>query len=500
MKLGGNSTRPIVQAWSFCLIVLVVVADANAEETNNALSRPAIAMSNVWFVRAGANGDGTSIDTPIGSTEQLEAVAEESDVIIVLASKTTLQGGLALKKGQRLIGLPTSDKKPVITNRESQRHNGHGIVLANDTRIANIRIESTYASGITGSNVSGVRIDNVEVVHANTSRTSATSEIRALGPMSHGAIVLQFTGDGMSKNRVTRSVIRNSAGIGVGGLVTDGAKARLLIDDVQVIDGTPVGRIDWGIVAVADGPGSQSILELTDSVVMGRLNANGRNVVVIAGAHAISNARIERCQLGTVGQDGILGAVGPTPASVSLQISDTVIEKAGQANLEGTILNLPPFDLDKAADANLTIEIDNTVIRGAGTINGVRKHEACNILLTRSPFDQQESHAKGNYRLRVRNSRIADSAGYGLVVGGDSMWDDDNGLPPDESIFNVKLRKSTIMGNARTGILIDVANAKIDARQNGWGGPPGVEAKKYEVHAPAKPSQIDASAPVAVGP
>jgi hypothetical protein len=119
----------------------------------------------------------------------------ESDTIVLLASDDALAGGLALKTGQNLIGVSGSGHKPVITNEDSTRYGGCGIVLAGDNRVWNLRIENTHASGIYGLNTPTVHIDGVDVHGANRSESFIEASYSTLpGPLPHGGMVFVHSG------------------------------------------------------------------------------------------------------------------------------------------------------------------------------------------------------------------------------------------------------------------------------------------------------------------
>ena len=92
------------------LVVLIVLILLTATPVHSATP------VGVWFVQAGASGDGKSATNPTGSTAIIERQSGEGDTIILLASEDALEGGLALKAGQNLIGASGSGRKPVITN------------------------------------------------------------------------------------------------------------------------------------------------------------------------------------------------------------------------------------------------------------------------------------------------------------------------------------------------------------------------------------------------
>ncbi len=127
--------------------------------------RPPVASSQdsvrTWHVRAGADGNG-SRQAPFGTLRAAQRASAEGDRIAVRRSKQVLEGGIRLKRSQRLIGV----KRPRISDAE-----GDAVVLASRTKVRGLRIVSAARGGIYGRNVGGVVIANNDVSGHNTSCT-----------------------------------------------------------------------------------------------------------------------------------------------------------------------------------------------------------------------------------------------------------------------------------------------------------------------------------------
>src|SRR5215468_2826745 len=138
-----------------------------------------------WYVSAAAlvGGDG-SLQAPFNSLAAVQQASGPGDTIFVLPSpiqNAPLDGGIALKPGQRLIGagspvvgaaapvpikgpgLPVQSAGPLavaavtlpqITN-TSANNSGDAVTLANGTEVANLVISGTQRGGIYGLNVTG---------------------------------------------------------------------------------------------------------------------------------------------------------------------------------------------------------------------------------------------------------------------------------------------------------------------------------------------------------
>ena len=140
------------------------------------------AATHTWYVSstAAAGGDG-SARAPFNSLQAVDQASAAGDSIIVLASPISaapLDGGIALKRGQRLIGdgAPVNAGQPLgaapqLTNSSKAQHNGDAVVLADDVEVSNLMVVNTARGGIYGNDVRGVVIRGNDVSGHNTSCT-----------------------------------------------------------------------------------------------------------------------------------------------------------------------------------------------------------------------------------------------------------------------------------------------------------------------------------------
>jgi len=150
-----------------------------------------------WFVSAAAlQGGNGSLQAPFNSLAAVQQASGPGDTIFVLPSpiqNAPLDGGIALKPGQRLIGagppvvgaaapvpikgpgLPVQSAGPLavaavtlpqITN-TSANNSGDAATLANGTEVANLVISGTQRGGIYGLNVTGVNVHGNDISMAN---------------------------------------------------------------------------------------------------------------------------------------------------------------------------------------------------------------------------------------------------------------------------------------------------------------------------------------------
>ncbi|WP_237722668.1 hypothetical protein [Singulisphaera acidiphila] len=456
-------------------------------------STSAPALAAVWFARSKATGDGMSGASPIGSSAALDAATKPGDIIILMPGETPFDGGVALKVGQTLMGLIEGDRKPSITNTDGDQHGGNGVVLADDSRVLDVRIERTKASGVLGVDVSGTSLLGVEVEDANQSAGFTTAVTNVLGRISHGGILFIAAQPGKAvENRVLHCTATRATGIGIGAFALKGGRSRLVVSHIRVEGGALIPPLfDIGVTALADGRSSEMSLEMADADVRGRLSPQGRNVLVFASAEAKAKARIERSTMGEVGQDGVVAVAARVPATVAIEIRDSTIEKAGQMNIEGTILNLPPSDPARAHESVVSIDVEGSIIRDVGFVDGFRG-EAQNIWLAPTVF-APGPFAKGRYRLSVRNSVVekAIKAGIGLGNTGSEF-----GISSDEGEYQVRLRNNTIRDNGASEITIAASRTHVDARRNYWGIPTGLAKGRVVLLDKADRSQLDASQPL----
>src|SRR5947207_2940862 len=108
------------------------------------------AEAAVFHVRAGAPAGGTgSAAAPFGSLAEVEAASGPGDTIVVDASATALDGGIALKPGQHLEGGPPGPgTAPLLTNTQAARLDGDAVRLADGVTVSRIVVRGAVRGGI----------------------------------------------------------------------------------------------------------------------------------------------------------------------------------------------------------------------------------------------------------------------------------------------------------------------------------------------------------------
>ncbi|MGZ4741912.1 MAG: hypothetical protein ACXVYS_01760 [Oryzihumus sp.] len=139
----------------------------------------ATTATHTWYVSAAAapGGNGTQ-KAPFNTLAAVEQASVAGDTIIVMPSGPTLaplDGGIALKPNQHLIGSGPSvvggslTNTPRITNTSATQHNGDAVQLASGDEVTNLVITGAYRGGIYGNNVAGVNVHGNDVTAYNTS-------------------------------------------------------------------------------------------------------------------------------------------------------------------------------------------------------------------------------------------------------------------------------------------------------------------------------------------
>lgn len=182
---------PLLLASLLVLVTTPVGASGSAEVGS--------AAHRTWYVSAGSpsGGDGSRTQ-PFDTLHEVEEASSPGDTIVVLPAPLSvppLDGGIALKVGQRLIGggppvlLPSHpaagppDAPPVpvssglsslprLTNSSGTTNHGDAIELADDSEVANLVIDGSYRGAIYGLDVTGVSVHDNDISGQNASGTN----------------------------------------------------------------------------------------------------------------------------------------------------------------------------------------------------------------------------------------------------------------------------------------------------------------------------------------
>lgn len=145
-----------------------------------AFATAANASAQDLYVQSGAASGGTGSQfSPLNSLAAVEQTSATGDRIHVVPSAGVLDGGIRLKRGQKLIGLGPDvagetgnlSALPAISNTSATRLAGDAVRLADDATVENIAIRSAHRGAIYGLDTVGVRIIGNDVTNQNTSCT-----------------------------------------------------------------------------------------------------------------------------------------------------------------------------------------------------------------------------------------------------------------------------------------------------------------------------------------
>ncbi|MEV6771891.1 hypothetical protein AB0N05_25025 [Nocardia sp. NPDC051030] len=147
-------------------VLLFALLACGAHTAASAAAEP---DSTTWYVSAGAApGSVGSAEAPFDSLARVEAASRDGDTIVVQAAAAALDGGIALKPGQQLIGdpVPNGAGLPRITNTTSA-HDGDAVRLATGAQVRNLVIAGARRGGIYGSDAADVVISGNDVSATN---------------------------------------------------------------------------------------------------------------------------------------------------------------------------------------------------------------------------------------------------------------------------------------------------------------------------------------------
>ncbi|MBF6327686.1 hypothetical protein [Nocardia transvalensis] len=158
------------------VLMSAVLAVAVAGTTTTARAQP---DSATWYVDAAAPAGGIgSADAPFTTLTQAEAASRDGDTIVVQPASPAvppLDGGIALKPGQRLvgggpavIGAPAGAALPRLTN-TTAGHDGDAVVLAPGSEVRNLVIAGARRGGIYGVDAVGAVVSGNDVAGTNGS-------------------------------------------------------------------------------------------------------------------------------------------------------------------------------------------------------------------------------------------------------------------------------------------------------------------------------------------
>ena len=163
------------------------------------------ARGAVLYVGAtAAPGGNGSARAPFNSLAAVEAASNAGDTIIVLPAALTvppLDGGIALKPYQKLIGAgprvvnQALGSAPIITNSSGANNSGDAVELSLGNTVENLRIINSYRGGIYGLDVGSASLVGNDLTGTNVSCTAGfliyfPLSFNIIGPNGWAAIMV----------------------------------------------------------------------------------------------------------------------------------------------------------------------------------------------------------------------------------------------------------------------------------------------------------------------
>lgn len=436
------------------------------------MAQTATAEAASLYVRASApaGGDG-SRHLPFRSLRAVERSAAPGDRIVVLPaprSAPPLDGGIALKARQRLIGAGPSVRSrqprrrpPRITNTRPARHSGDAVVLANHASVHNLEIIDPHRGGVYGRNVRGVTVSRNDVSGQNTSCTEgfhifpfvAPTNVPGVGvPISNGltngwAGIMVDASRGRGQISIRRNVVHDAeCGDGIDLRLSGTARRRAAITRNRVAD-------------LRQGESFESVLAIgmqTDdtSRLVARLDRNRQTNL----------GNEEDPGVGPEGADseGVFANMGgPSTMQVTV-VRNTYTNPRGLGGFSANGMEMVSMgDSSRGRmvirDSSFSGPPGDILEEGALGTNARLRLKLVNVVATRSvgvgntaalPFNNGDCLLAGSLgaenvvKLTVKRSELTDCANNGLGIGSNVV----NGSGPTRKLL-VNVEDSEITGN-----------------------------------------------------
>jgi hypothetical protein len=326
-----------------------------------------------WYVSAAApsGGDG-SANAPFNNLALVQQASGPGDTIFIEpspASTPPLDGGIALKPGQRLIGdgppviqfgkplIPSGPRVvgpsgnpslPRITNTSNATNFGDAIDLASGTEVENLVIAGAYRGGIYGQDVIGVTLRGNDISGFNTSGTT-------------GFVVQPFYLESYTAG--VANDVANGLAAGWAGILIDTANVstNLSITGNYVHDGVCGDGIDIRGMNTADIDA-----QIGDNFVTKLLQCSKVRTIEGIGTQVTGSSRLRATLVGnTEANNGSPGAnmdslfVNPAEAGTLIETIDHNVYMTG---IGGASTNGLEFILSNGS-ANSTVTVSNSFFK-----------------------------------------------------------------------------------------------------------------------------------------
>ena len=407
--------------------------------TNGSSATVTISFAGVaWFVdnsAEAAKADG-SLTTPFTTTSQAQTASQPGDIIFLFFGDGSPYGPITLQNNQRLVGqvsglvaaqtvVDTPAGRPVITH-----SSGNGVTLANGNTVTGIEVRDTLDSGIFGSGVEGVILDDVLC----TGNGDKGVRIETLsGTFDFDNIEVRQSGDDsiFLPNCSGTGTIDNCRSVGAG---DDGLDMDFFSGTVTVRDCTFTGDLDDSVdflensgtvtlQRVACESPAENGLEVVDpmggtvSVADCRIDSPGLAGICLENEESGTlNAVITNCEIIEAGREGIaLECEDSGPFNVTILDNDILESAMFEDSDEGIYCRLEDgvtgqvlildnnvsfgdddgIFVDVCDDAVVDMLIDNNLFRENGSegLQIVVEDAILNVGITRNVFVDNDTYS-----------------------------------------------------------------------------------------------------------
>jgi hypothetical protein len=450
------------------LLVLVITGFSGRQQIPESSAQDqTVKTAAAYFVSAGAATDGDGSETsPFASLTRAEEASKPGDVIFLVTGGSTnpLDGGLALKPGQRLIGLGPDGRtasvgSAMVRMTNSTEYLDRVIVkLSEGNEVAGIHFVDMQNHAILGS---GSDLSGTNIHHNLFSGAAVSEEII-------WSVRLESESGAVSSVTVTDSVFRDGDSLGGIQVLHKGSSSgEYQFERNQFSD---LGGRAYHIWSQGTSRIRANILDSTaDNIGVGDRNSdsilphlcNSSQQHVLVRNYHYQNTKQVGNQSNTGLEAFMMGAPFPgeddwcTSCELTLEIIDSVFENPVTDGIQ--LINY-------GSNSVVDVRIRNTKVIGAKP-----RQVGGGISLLPQNADNTGSESK----LLIENTDIIDSAAYGFAVA-----DQGDGYTSVIDLGGGALGSAghNRIINSATGEVL-VLNANPVARRNWWGG----EAPRVEL-------------------
>lgn len=429
-----------------------------------------------WYVDASApvGGDGTPA-RPFATLGAVEYASGPGDAIRVKPSTKSLDGGIRLKPGQRIVGegqavtgTEDSTPAPTLTN-STDRLAGDAVRLADDTTVRNLRIRDPRRGAVYGRDVTGVKVVGNDVSGHNADcvpgflipQFNAPTNVPGVGIPIVGGLQNGWAGimvDGTTRSDATAYVADNVVhhaecgdGIDVRTWGTATYRVKVTGNDIHHLQQGPdflsllaigLQTRDTSRLKASVTDNRQADLGNPDDLNFAVEGADSEGVFVNGVGPSSITAVVERNDY--TNEDGIGGFSANGLEAVTMGDGTRLRVVVRDSHFSGS-----PGDVIEEGALGTNARLDMVLKR----VTAERSTGEGNTWVL--PFNNGDCVLAGSLgagndvRLKVRDSVLRDCANNGLAVGSNVV----NGRGPTKNI-SLDVDRTTITGNEGANLAI----------------------------------------------